>query len=518
MDPLSFQNFKWMCTLLLQSEKKHHVLARTMFTLSWNLICRASNVVTICYDHLEWQTDSLGIFFAQTKTDQMGSKPRDARHVYANPICPEVCPILALGIYMLCFPSTDYQQVFPGHDQYDRYSKMIRDILSSQSQADLHTRGIIPENIGTHSLRKGAATFVSSGSTACPPSSAINLRAGWKMGGVADTYLRYESAGDQFVGRTVCGLPPSQAEFALLPPFFRDESNPSVTEALTLCFPNISGKMMRVAKFALASVVFHSEKLTLLLPKKHPLFSTALFTTNSLLQTLSGLVECRLAQTDDDMQPTGVPPHTTLISASVTLAKNVAAIVPKIRQEFINIIDDREMTSGVVTTHGLKEVLKVALDELGINEILKRTTAQDLRTTAPIPQQPAMEWHMMSDGIRRVPADFSLPKGTTLAAWQHYCCGNASKGYPPFRTLTPSDMPDLKIRKRFSDFMVLMRMIRHEIDQQGAWIDRPTMQQANAMFEKGRIAIDIPKPAKRRSEQLDWSTTLNIKRKRLPDM
>lgn len=65
--------------------------------------------------------------------------------------------------------------------------------------------GLKPEEFGAHSSRKGAATFVSSGSTACPSSTAVSLRAGWVQPGVEDTYKRFEAAGDQYVGRCCAG-------------------------------------------------------------------------------------------------------------------------------------------------------------------------------------------------------------------------------------------------------------------------------------------------------------------------
>lgn len=47
-------------------------------------------------------------------------------------------------------------------------------------------------------MRKGASTFCASGSTACPSAIAVHLRAGWALGGVQDTYLRYQEAGDRY--------------------------------------------------------------------------------------------------------------------------------------------------------------------------------------------------------------------------------------------------------------------------------------------------------------------------------
>ena len=40
------------------------------------------------------------------------------------------------------------------------------------------------------------------------------------MGVVQYTYLRYESTGDQYVGRVVAGLPICSAKFSVLPPQF----------------------------------------------------------------------------------------------------------------------------------------------------------------------------------------------------------------------------------------------------------------------------------------------------------
>ena len=53
------------------------------------------------------------------------------------------------------------------------------------------------KDLGVHSLQKGAASYVSSGSTCGPPQVATNIRAGWTMGQIQDTYLQFEAARDQ---------------------------------------------------------------------------------------------------------------------------------------------------------------------------------------------------------------------------------------------------------------------------------------------------------------------------------
>jgi hypothetical protein len=124
------------------------------------------------------------------KNDQNGDRPRDARNIYANPIVPEICPILSLGIYLLCFPMDD-THLFPGGKQYDRYRQNLTKVLKEEHMLSvLESRCVAAEDLGTHSARKGAATYCSSGSTAGPSAAAINLRAGWSMGTVQNTYLR----------------------------------------------------------------------------------------------------------------------------------------------------------------------------------------------------------------------------------------------------------------------------------------------------------------------------------------
>ena len=61
-------------------------------------------------------------------------------------------------------------------------SEELRDILNDY--------GLNSCDIGTHSARKGAASYCSSGTTLGPSNTAVHLRAGWSMGTVQNTYLR----------------------------------------------------------------------------------------------------------------------------------------------------------------------------------------------------------------------------------------------------------------------------------------------------------------------------------------
>jgi hypothetical protein len=202
-DPLSFELYSALCESTLQMGEKESMFVRTFLVVTWNLMCRSSNTVMIHHSHMEWRGDALRVYFAHMKNDQMGERPRDPRHVYANPLRPAVCPILALGVYWASFPfDGTSSQLFPGSAQYDRFHKQLSSLLAKEPLKSLLVRlGVNAQDVGTHSIRKGAATFCYSGSTSCPSPTAVHLRAGWSLGGVQNTHLRYESAGNMHVGR-----------------------------------------------------------------------------------------------------------------------------------------------------------------------------------------------------------------------------------------------------------------------------------------------------------------------------
>ena len=163
-DPMSFDLYQWMCEYNLKSGKSEGIFTQAFLVLSWNLMCRASNVESIHFNHMEWRADAYCVYFAHQKNDQGGEKPRDARHIYANPFNPAICPVLSLGIYLFSQGyNGNYGRLFPGGDQYERYRKLLeRALMSTDGQIKLEQMGIQVKSIGTHSVRKGAGTFTAS--------------------------------------------------------------------------------------------------------------------------------------------------------------------------------------------------------------------------------------------------------------------------------------------------------------------------------------------------------------------
>ncbi|KAF0769835.1 hypothetical protein AaE_002654, partial [Aphanomyces astaci] len=136
--------------------------AHLFLVISWNLMARSKSTETIHLDHISFEEDAVGVTYFKSKTDQSGSKRRDPKHIYANPSSPAICSFLALGIYFACNPTMATGALFPGARQRDRFGKALKALAHAVLGSTANG------TVGTHSIRKGAATFVCSGSTSGP--------------------------------------------------------------------------------------------------------------------------------------------------------------------------------------------------------------------------------------------------------------------------------------------------------------------------------------------------------------
>ena len=191
-----------------------------------------------------------------------------------------------MGLYLLAFPLDSLDlRVVPGQNQYERFRKRFEFTLKDKCKNELKARGKQFNDYGSHSMRKRATSYYSNGTSQCPPIVAINLRGGWSMGTIQDTYMRYKSAGDMFVGRTACGLPPTSREFCILPTHFINNFD-LVMDIIKECIPNATSTMTRVCMFVLASVVYHLDFLKTHFESIHFIFKNSLFSDTARLQVL----------------------------------------------------------------------------------------------------------------------------------------------------------------------------------------------------------------------------------------
>jgi hypothetical protein len=64
-------------------------------------VARCHSVASLMYQHITWSGDCMQVVFPTHKGDPEGKNAKP-KHVFANPMDPSVCPVLALAIYVFC--------------------------------------------------------------------------------------------------------------------------------------------------------------------------------------------------------------------------------------------------------------------------------------------------------------------------------------------------------------------------------------------------------------------------------
>jgi hypothetical protein len=207
-DPMSFKLYSQLCHWMMEDGGSEGVFGHAFLTWTWNLICRSKNTTHIHRNHISWSDDAMVVMFAHMKNDMEGFESQVKRHVYSNPNMPHLCAVLATAKYLATIPPStegaEQGMLFP-KASYERFRKYLELTVRKHAE-DLNRMSIDAEDIGVHSIRKGAATYCCSGTTMAPSIAAVCNRAGWSMGQVKDIYIRYEAASDHYVGRIVAGL------------------------------------------------------------------------------------------------------------------------------------------------------------------------------------------------------------------------------------------------------------------------------------------------------------------------
>ena len=94
-------------------------------------MCRCATVNGIMLQHIDWREDALIIHIPQAKADQAGEALSKDKHLYANPLKPEICSVLSLAIYVWCTNREDNnrQQLFLGTAGDSRFSKILQTVI-----------------------------------------------------------------------------------------------------------------------------------------------------------------------------------------------------------------------------------------------------------------------------------------------------------------------------------------------------------------------------------------------------
>ncbi len=117
---------------------------------------RSHSVASLMYCHFQWKEDALIVTLPRHKGDQDGAKIFPV-HVYANPLMPEICPVLSLAIYAFCNQchredNGSNWKLFIGNKVEAKYSNWLSENMKSGKLNEVEI-GNSAEDMGTHSFR-----------------------------------------------------------------------------------------------------------------------------------------------------------------------------------------------------------------------------------------------------------------------------------------------------------------------------------------------------------------------------
>lgn len=473
---LTFEAYRWLSLLLMH----HGSFFQCFLVLSWNLACRASSCSTIHFSHIKWANDAMIIYFSTMKNDQTGDRCKKPRHIYANPYIPELCPILSLALYLASV--RPYGSLFPGTRQYDRYASHLRQALKKNHE-ELKHFGYVAEDIGSHSCRKGAATYVSSGTTLGPSTAAIAQRCGWSLSKVLDTYLLYEAAGDQFVGRMLAGLPILSHEFSTLPPHFDDECPHEIILAgIHAAFGlHYDADLELTFKMLLASFVYHESWLRLNLESNGTCLATPLFQNTALVAQLKRhitLEPCRFLS-----KATGIPPHVVMLKSLQDTKQDLCAILPAMKDIIGSAFTENAVACGTVSRDYIDQKIAALVEQM---QTLQHSTNGNSENSEEGIQE-RWQWSPYEYNGRfwSVPMDFKFPTCLPAVIFQLWMRG--SDKHPPLRSL--KRFPSEHLRKRFADLKYLMLRIEKYLLANNTFNEKPTVEECERMYQSGSTAI-----------------------------
>jgi hypothetical protein len=224
--------------------------------------------------------------------------------------------------------------------------------------------------VGTHSVRKGAATYLLS-LVDGPSAIQVYLRAGWTLGNVPDRYIYAGAGGDQLVGRSIALLPLQEAAFATLGPHFTQEGLNKISEfgwnRLIPGYDNYPDCFKSVIRVLLANIVFHHDSfLVKTLASNHPLFQSHMFSNHrSFLLSLIPYVVTGLRRNSiTDVSATGIPGNLAITAALESLQERIKEL--EISSKKIADEMEKTMREGLADIpRALRDMLKEEFDGLG---------------------------------------------------------------------------------------------------------------------------------------------------------
>jgi hypothetical protein len=550
---MSVELFKFLCETFLKYGTADGIFGHCYLVLSWNLACRCNNTARIKFSDIRWSQafDAFSILFSQSKTDQLGEEAKYPRHLYANPVSPLVCPVLAVAMYLTsCFDNneTPANLLFPGESQDARFANLLQRTIDEKWE-QISQMGYKRGEIGTHSIRKGAVSYMSS-LPGGPPVASICNRAGWTMGKVKDIYMRYVTSGDQFVGRCLCLSPILSTEFASSPPYFEDDQLEWVDALRRRQFKMVAliNGMTKLTRMCLASILYHYEWLVNVLGRNHTFLVSSVVHRNEVVENYRESVKVTFPWNDSNHHYSGIPPHVAVLQ-DLSVLKNAQQQLLHDQQQMVGnfVAQTRRLLEEMGHDGGRmadRQYMRNMLDEFQHNfdqrfdRIMQLVPNQQLHQQANAPAAidrvedgTVYTLHFYSGSYKRVPIDWRFPRCSVFEMWRQWWIGDTVRNVPPLRYLQLADVKHIddmelsvdelhgrkgrfrlqrrKSTKVLSDMKYLMEFIKRTLTARNAYRAETTIETVDEMY---RSVSDLFH-ANPRTGQLNWLTAVNTLRR-----
>jgi hypothetical protein len=400
--------------------------------LLWGTIARVASVGLLMLQHISIKNGAISVKIPKAKCDQDGESCFE-KHLFSNPKKPSQCVVLALAVRVFTMKLVGDFRLFEGLEPQRRFC----DILSVAIGKADGMRKWLFEDIGAHSVKKGACTFLNS-ILGGPNVHAVELRADHAIGDVRSRYIFQSPAQDMFIGRLLAGLPMQDIDFSLTMPQF---TQTAVIEWDTILpgHEHLPVNFQPVIPALLASLVYHAQWLRCNLDPNHPLLMSHLFT--------SGQAESLFAHVSVTHDPRGggipgsVQDHALLVRMPEAVAQTMA-------ERF--------------TIAGVAPLTPATVSDIVVNAVasaLKEAGVQSSRSGDAVARPHRMHLWPSTEGFHRVPHTWTLLAMSSKALWRMWVRGNSAEGVMPYRCIKQHDLPRFDIAK-FNKQRILLSKFR----------------------------------------------------------
>ena len=464
-EPMSVELYRSVIKWMLDYASTDSLLAACFICLTWNLACRGNNTAKLKLSHMSWMKfDCMQINFKHTKTDVSGAQKRAKRNLYANVKEPDIDFTFLLGLYLAsCFTTSSRQEagfrLFPGSSEgtAKRVSRKLKEVLELHRDEVMSMGYSSISDIGLHSLRKGAASYL--GSLPGGPSPvAICHRCGWSTGKVLDIYFRQLQRGDEFVGRCLSLLNLLSSDFASSPAYFsaelvNDAWMSNCLQQVFPCFYHLE-RMQKILQQCLASMMHHRDRVCQLEANHPARASIAIFRDHRLMGPgLAALKVDKAWETTNHIS--GVPPHVKELVDLAEIKDQLETIVDRIFEKVMNgtqrYFEECRIGGGEITEARLMRLIQNASDATR-TEVSDRLTNQLERLLGSFQFNQNLNDEPGENSTEllptELPEDFEFPSSNTLDLWTQWNIPNRERQIPALRNVSTEAYKFLDLQPR----------------------------------------------------------------------